>query len=557
MKLQLSNFRMTSISLKNVDKFPLDILQMSVNKQYQDITIACDDGRTSWNKCVVASVFPFLRNLLSKHEEECELLFPGFKLSEFESLFQNIQKQKGIFYVSKDLAKYVCDGKIGAPENLKEKTKTDFKIPTLVNISFKSDVDIKEYASSESDDEDYRNDEDFDPGSDEDLDPNSNEKFDPNFNADFKNCDIPDESVKLKIRRNKTERIAKFNCSECDFTTNNKTEHMNHRKYEHENSGNSLMECEICGKGVKVRNYKLHKSLVHSTTDACRECGKKIHLMGTIKIAAQHLARCSIQKIRYPCKICGLQIMKKDMEAHMENKHSGANSTCDICGRVLARGTKLARHRRICAKKQKHVNLTAADLTQTKKCDNCGLDVVISALATHDCEGSFVCVECGKIFRYKNSLKHHEKTIHGEIEKQFSCTDCGRSFSSISALNVHLLTHQEKEICVECGKAVRDMKRHIAIMHTPDEEQPFRCNDCGKGFMRLSMLKHHQLTNHLKEEGPFKCRFGCKKEYKYKADVKRHEKVKHNYFLPNEPLSRHDKKKLKLQNIQQNDSLTT
>ena len=314
------------------------------------------------------------------------------------------------------------------------------------------------------------------------------------------------------------------------------------------------MECEICGKGVKVRNYKLHKSLVHSTTDACSECGKKIHLMGTIKIAAQHLARCSIQKMRYPCKICGLQIMRKDMEAHMANKHSGANSTCDICGRILARGSKLARHRRICAKKHKLVSLTAADMKQTKKCDNCGLDVGISELATHDCEGSFVCMECGKIFKYRNSLKHHEKTIHGEVEKLFSCTECGKSFPNVSSLNVHIQTHKEKEICVECGKAVRDMKRDIAIMHTPDEDQPFKCNDCGKGFMRLSMLKHHQLTIHLKEEGPFTCRFGCKKEYKFKADVKRHEKVKHNYFLPNEPLTRHDKQKLKKQKMQQHDS---
>ena len=60
-------------------------------------------------------------------EEESEILFPGFKLSEFDRLFESIQKQSGILYVSKDLAKYVCAGKVEESVNSSDNEETKFK----------------------------------------------------------------------------------------------------------------------------------------------------------------------------------------------------------------------------------------------------------------------------------------------------------------------------------------------------------------------------------------------------------------------------------------------
>ena len=51
------------------------------------------------------------------------------------------------------------------------------------------------------------------------------------------------------------------------------------------------------------------------------------------------------------------------------------------------------------------------------------------------------------------------------------------------------------------------LKLHILSAHTADEEKPFRCKDCGKGFALKIRLDEHIMSVHTKEK-PYICKYG-------------------------------------------------
>lgn len=54
----------------------------------------------------------------------------------------------------------------------------------------------------------------------------------------------------------------------------------------------------------------------------------------------------------------------------------------------------------------------------------------------------YVCQECGKSFRSKESLKIHNFIHSGE--KPFKCKQCSATFNNSSNLNKHLVTHSSE-----------------------------------------------------------------------------------------------------------------
>ena len=70
------------------------------------------------------------------------------------------------------------------------------------------------------------------------------------------------------------------------------------------------------------------------------------------------------------------------------------------------------------------------------------------------------------------------------------------------------------------------MLKHVSIMHQSDDKKPYRCNDCGKGFVRSNSLKTHQMNVHIKAR-PYACRFGCGAAYNDSSNRGHHERKKH------------------------------
>ena len=82
----------------------------------------------------------------------------------------------------------------------------------------------------------------------------------------------------------------------------------------------------------------------------------------------------------------------------------------------------------------------------------------------HTCHKNIVkCVECGKEYANKVSLKVHVHTIHLKITH--NCNTCHKSFKSKANLSQHMKTHTDSK--------------------------PFECVNCKKEFSRKEKMKKH------------------------------------------------------------------
>ena len=112
-----------------------------------------------------------------------------------------------------------------------------------------------------------------------------------------------------------------------------------------------------------------------------------------------------------------------------------------------------------------------------------------------------LCPECGAS---TTSLSKHLNRHHGEKQ---TCSYCGQKYAGIESLKSHINIVHEKIPCTQCGKLVgiARMNRHIASVHTPNDQKKYQCDVCSKGFSSLQHLRDHR--NLHTGEKPYKCQF--------------------------------------------------
>ena len=90
-----SEYKTEKSSIKCQADRLIDILELSQNPEYQDVTIICDNGRLNVNSFLLASVFPVLRKL--NYSEWGELIFitlRGLDCNDLQRVLDSIYQQE-------------------------------------------------------------------------------------------------------------------------------------------------------------------------------------------------------------------------------------------------------------------------------------------------------------------------------------------------------------------------------------------------------------------------------------------------------------------------------
>ncbi|KAF2362955.1 Zinc finger C2H2-type [Trinorchestia longiramus] len=108
-----------------------------------------------------------------------------------------------------------------------------------------------------------------------------------------------------------------------------------------------------------------------------------------------------------------------------------------------------------------------------------------------------------------------------EENKPFKCGVCGKGFKLRSGLQQHERTHSSDRpyVCPDCGKLFRQpthLQQHMRI-HTG--EKPYDCTFCDKSFRQRTILNQH-LRIHTGEK-PYVC-MECGKQFRQKAILDQH-----------------------------------
>ena len=107
-------------------------------------------------------------------------------------------------------------------------------------------------------------------------------------------------------------------------------------------------------------------------------------------------------------------------------------------------------------------------------------------------ETTFVDIK-DEVFQREN-LRAHDN------ERPYQCTECEKGFKTQKDLKCHLMIHKEYKPfqCTDCGTSFRQLAHLNTHVSIHKEAKPFQCNICNKSFRLLAFTKKHMRRHKQK-----------------------------------------------------------